>query len=830
MVHNNKVLTVSYGTFSCTLEGFEDSFGTMKAIAEYFRDLASDDRYFGAEPPQPDAEMLARIAQREVARQVEARTSSEGIHLRASAPVRAPEPVSASAPVGSVPVAPTLQPEATPAAKAPETTPIADKPVVDDTTPAVTPAVVGPIEVEPAEAAPVDVETGVRDTTTEIAEEEPVDLSSVDLFEEEVTVDLSSIDLFEDDETAPQAAEDHSSPVSSAKDIGPDPASQSAASRPVSQPVAPAASVDMATIAAISAAVAGNAPEEDSPSEEVEFFSEQELEPGDATETSHSPVRQPVHKPVPPRSTDAAPAADSIAAKLQRIRAVVAQTPQDDFSEDEHAESFVETARAELAQTEEDYDEADYEDSVSASEANDDEISRVLDRLDLTGDRTPTEPAAPIESPPVSEVTLFDDAFGADEDESSAQDQQPAPIDAAPIDSGVAEESPQEPPQTKRDMRLARRKRRETPAASAAPASAAPVSTEPDETAVEAQTETAAQRAVQPPQSPTTKPAATPQRARIVKVKRADLQKAMAAGNLEEIEEDEDQQDSAPVVESSLDAADEAELLRELAEVEADLLASNQEAASGAADRSGTNTAASPEPARAAASEPRSAPQSPDNDVSRLMAAAETKLEDPDNATSRETYSQLRAAVAAAQADRTVGGRSLDANDAEAYREDLASVVRPRRPESGSNRAPRARSSDSRPAPLKLVAEQRIDPAPKEPAQPVQPRRISVLQEDTPAEGQGSFADYARDRGAAELQDLLEAAAAYLSFVEGRDHFSRPQLMSKVRSIGHADFNRENGLRSFGQLLREGKIERANNGHFSATDDTGFRPSKRAAG
>ncbi|MFD2854618.1 hypothetical protein ACFSZS_07320 [Seohaeicola zhoushanensis] len=219
-------------------------------------------------------------------------------------------------------------------------------------------------------------------------------------------------------------------------------------------------------------------------------------------------------------------------------------------------------------------------------------------------------------------------------------------------------------------------------------------------------------------------------------------------------------------------------------------------------------------------------------DVSRLMADAEKRMDEPESSSSRAAYSALRAAVAVAKAEKSAG-KDLDADATDdAYRDDLANAVRPRRPVTGADAPRPERPADgSRPAPLKLVAEQRID-LEEGMRGPVRPRRLSqeVELDDDEQDDDNGFAQYAKEQGVTELPQLLEAAAAYLSFVEGQEQFSRPQLMRKLRQVENQEFNREDGLRTFGQLLRDGKIEKTGGGRFTASDDIGFRPDRRAAG
>ena len=672
MMSNNKILTVSYGTFSCTLEGFEDSFGTMKAIAEYFRDLASDDRYFGAEPPQPDAEMLARIAQKEMTRRVEAREQDGKIVLSAheqSEP--APAPAAIAAPAAVVAAAPAVQlPQ--------EDVAVAEAPVVISTAAPADNADAQPAAEEPAPAA---LDTAVD--TPDIVPGQP-DAEVEAFFAEADHADAN--DTFEDQDTLSPSA-----PV--------------------------AASARVATDAA---AVSEDAEASDVlPTEE---FS----------------------------SASVTPQEDSIAVKLQRIRAVVAQneTAEEDadFLEDEHADA---------AQAEEPATDAQDDDEV-------DSILSALSNTDIDDDDSFEDDAAEVET--AQDTAEDDDLASSLSNLCDEEDVQPADADALADLAALAD-------------------------ADDAPAEKAPA-------------------------------------ARVIKVNRAELEAALQESDLEAEVEDtaKDLSELDKIAPSKSDASaltpeDEQDLVAELSSLEAEL-----EEDTAAPEI----TEEAPAPAAARRVLPSIDEDDQSSDMNRLLAETDQQMDEPESATRRDAFAHLRAAVAAKKADVAMGQPETEDGDDDAYRSDLAEVVRPRRP---SSEGRTKRPGDNRPAPLKLVAEQRIDVARPASEGPVRPRRVAAVADPVETPDGDSFADYAAEMGATKLPELLEAAAAYMSFVEGRKQFSRPQLMTKVRQVSADDgFSREDGLRSFGQLLRSGKIEKIKGGRFTVSEDIGYRPGERAAG
>jgi hypothetical protein len=58
MTGAGKTLKVSYGSFSCTLEGFDDPVATLRAITEHFQSLSAPERLFAAEGPVPGPDVL----------------------------------------------------------------------------------------------------------------------------------------------------------------------------------------------------------------------------------------------------------------------------------------------------------------------------------------------------------------------------------------------------------------------------------------------------------------------------------------------------------------------------------------------------------------------------------------------------------------------------------------------------------------------------------------------------------------------------------------------------------------------------------------------------
>lgn len=288
----------------------------------------------------------------------------------------------------------------------------------------------------------------------------------------------------------------------------------------------------------------------------------------------------------------------------------------------------------------------------------------------------------------------------------------------------------------------------------------------------------------------------------------------------------------AAIGETGLPDEDEDELLRELADVASDARRDSHEG-------------------RAIL---ESASEDDEASVTRLMEEAKSKLEGPENRRRFSAIAHLKAAVAATVADRKmksgdagVVSREKSGDETERYRDDLSKAVRPRRPASDSAPVTQRPTMSMRLAPLILVSEQRVDltDETRPDATVIRPRRISAVAAEsntdddlgdtddlTPSpEDARSFAEFAERLGATSLPDLLEAAAAYTSTVEGITHFSRPQIMRKVAGMAEdEDYSVEDSLRSFGMLLRQGKIQKVRRGQFMLTEASRFMDEARRAG
>lgn len=657
MVDSSKILTVSYGTFSCTLEGFNDSFGTMKAIAEYFRDLAADDRYFGAEPPAPDVQMLAKIAEREITRRVDASTTDGGIVLRAQ---QAPAP-------------------------------------------AMPPQVIrpDPIQVAAASVAP------------QVAME-PAYMADMD----------------QDFETA------HSDATASEAEL----VAGLEAEETVSSPLVASGQATLAH-----AAPADIAPEH----------------------TAH-------------------PDAQSVAAKLQRIRAVVGQSDSPEaaeYNEDQYAPEMPNIADANTM----DIDMSDDAGFEVESEELAEPMPPIADE--------PEKLAAPVD---LSEAAPIDAAEDDDALLSSltAKMAQPVP-DVEDHINDVQESAKESIDAIVRDAET-----------TVAPADAKPVI-----------------------------------RAQVLRLRKSNLPQdelvKASADSFAFVEDDlkdnydedvldvakldgfEDLDAVAAPAETSLSADEEADLMDELAEVERDFAPKTADPETAAPE--------TPEQDAPVAKVRNSLPETDDSTLSHILDQTDQELNEPEGSRRRNAIAQLKAAVAATEAARQLGDHTdPDTQVEDAFRGDLDEVVRPRRP--ARVEKPVERTARPRPSPLKLVASQRVDTPDAAPISDVAvaPRRVATPVEQVSVAAASNFAEFAENMGATALPDLLEAAAAYTAFVEGSEDFSRPQIMKKVQLTSDVEFSREDGLRSFGTLLREGRISKVRNGRFQVSDETRFRPETKA--
>ena len=207
--------------------------------------------------------------------------------------------------------------------------------------------------------------------------------------------------------------------------------------------------------------------------------------------------------------------------------------------------------------------------------------------------------------------------------------------------------------------------------------------------------------------------------------------------------------------------------------------------------------------------------------MSRIMDRTDLQLDMEETRDGRDAFAQLKAAVAATEAARQLGDNGVLSRDvSEMFRDDLGALEQ------------REGKSRGRGAPLRLVPDS--DGTGKSTLREVAPlneaaNRLRDIAEQSLAraesERERTFVDFVKEHTPSDLAEELEAAAAYLNFVDDERDLSRPQLIRLVQTVHNDEITREDGLRSFGRLLRQGRVLKQTNGRFRVADGTRFRPS-----